>query len=428
MKKWNAILLLLSVFTTAVPANGIPKGAYVLNTLGQNLSVINLQNGNVTLDALPLGLFANVIKVRGMHAYVVNSGVNEIQVINLNPLSTVGNIDVGNGTNPWGLDFVNDSIAAVSLLFTDQLAIVNVNAGQVIQYVPVGTGPQGVKYYSGKIYVANSGFNGAGYDPGTVSVIDANSFNLIDTFNVGINPWDLDVDSQSHLAVVCAGDYVSINGEMDIINLNTGNGINTIPFGTQLTSVGINSQDQCYIGTYGAGVMVYDLITQSFERDESNPLPGGPGIDFDQQDNVYITGFAQDSVRVFSPSHQKITSYLVGDGPASIAIFDPPQTSVDPQVKEVPEKIWLFQNYPNPFNPSTNIEFRISEHGFVELDIFDLAGKRVRTLVDEIKGPGRYVVNWDGRDNGGRSSASGVYFYRLEVGEFIEIHKMHLIW
>ena len=427
MKRWLTSLFLAAAISGAALAQGIPKSAYVLNTLGQNLSVINLQNGNVTLDALPLGLYANAIRIRDSRAYVVNSGVNEVQVINLNPLATVDHIDLGNNTNPWSMDFVNDSIAAVSLLFTDQVAIVNVNTGQVVQFVSVGSGPQGVKYYNGKIYVANSGFNGVGFDPGTVSVIDASSFNLIDTYNVGINPWDLDVDSQNHLIVVCAGDYASITGQMDIINLNIGNGTNVIPFATQLTSVGINKQDQCYIGTFGSGVMVYNLITQSFERNESNPLPGGPGIDFDQQDNVYITGFAQDSVRVFSPSHQKIAAYLVGDGPASIAIFDPSVTLIEPALAMKPEKFQVFQNYPNPFNPTTNIEFRISDFGFVELKIYDLTGRFVRTLVDEAMGPNTYMVQWDGRDSAGRSVASGIYLYRLRVGDYSEIQKMHLI-
>ena len=427
MKRWTTSLILLAMISGSALAQGIPKSAYVLNTLGQNLSAINLQNGNVTLDALPLGLFANAIKIRGTRAYAVNSGVNEIQVINLDPLSTIGNINVGNGTNPWGMDFVNDSIAAVSLLFTDQVAIVDVNAGQVVQHISAGTGPQGVKYYNGKIYIAKSGFNGAGYDPGTISVIDASSFNLIDTYNVGVNPWDLDIDSQNHLVVVCAGDYAAVNGQMDIINLGTGNGINTIPFTTQLTSVGINSQDQCYIGTFGSGVMVYNLITQSFERDESNPLPGGPGIDFDRQDNIYITGFAQDSVRVFSPSHQKMAAYPVGDGPAGIAIFDPPATVIDPKARVTPDKYQLFQNYPNPFNPATTIKFRISDFGFVELSIYDITGRFVQTLVSETMGPGEHIVQWDGRDENSNVFPSGVYFCRLRLDNFSETQRMHLI-
>lgn len=427
MKKCIMILFLIAAIIGELFAQGIPKSAYVLNTLGQNLSVINLQNGIVNSDALPLGLFANAIKIRGERAYVVNSGVNEIQVIRLNPLATVNHIDLGNNTNPWSLSFVNDSIAAVSLLFANQVAIVNVKSGQVIQNVGVGTGPQGVKYYNGRIYVANSGFNGPGYDPGTVSVIDAATYSVINTYNVGINPWEMDVDSQGHLIVACAGDYASVTGELDIIDLNSGNAIDAMSFASQLTSVGINSQDQCYIGTFGVGVMVYNLITQSFERDESNPLPGGPGIDFDQLDNVYLTGFDQDSVWVFSPAHQKIASYLVGDGPASIAMYDPSTTAIEPPIEARPQEFELFQNYPNPFNPTTAISWQLMVNSVIELSIFNLWGQRVRNLVNEKQTAGMHQVVWDGRDDYGRILPSGAYFYRLRAGDFSEIHKMLLI-
>jgi YVTN family beta-propeller protein len=322
---------------------------------------------------------------------------------------------------------VNDSIAAISLLFTDQVAIVNVNSGQVIQNVLVGVGPEGIKYYNGKIYVANTGFNGAGYDPGTISVIDAGTFLVIDTINVGLNPWDLDVDSQERLIVVCAGNYATVSGQMDIVNLNTGNVVNTVPFISSPTSVGINSLDQCYVGTFGSGVTVYNLITQSFERDESNPLPGGPGIDYDAQNNVYITDFNEDSVRVFSLSHQKIAAYGVGDGPASISIYDPSVTNIGFTNLTKPVNFELYQNYPNPFNPTTNIRFEISDFGFVSLNIYDLSGKLVRTLISETKRPDMYIVQWDGRDNTGRLLASGVYFYHLRVGGSSKINKMYLI-
>lgn len=427
MKKLRTSLFFVLAISVELLAQGLPKGAYVLNALGQNLSVINLQNGNVNLDALPLGALTNTIKIRGERAYVINSGTNEIQVIRLNPLATANHIDLGNNTNPWSLDLVNDSIAAVSLLFTDQVAIVNVNTGHVEQYIPVGTGPQGVKYHDGKIYIANSGFNGVGFDPGTVSVIDAATLTVVNSYNVGINPWELDVDSQEQLVVVCSGDYGSVTGEMDIINLNTGNAVNIMPFTSQLTSVAINSLDQCYIGTFGVGVMVYNLITQSFERNESNPLQGGPGIDFDQQDNVYITGFDDDSVRVFSPAHQKIASYLVGDGPASIAIYDPSITAIEPPLASHPQKFELFANYPNPFNPTTVISWRLSIDSDVELSIFDILGQPIRNLVNGKQTAGKHQVVWDGKDEHGKVLPSGIYFYRLQAGDFSEIHKMQLI-
>jgi hypothetical protein len=427
MKKWLLMFIFILEINGGAIAQGIPKTAYVLNSLGQNLSLINLQNESVTIDALPLGLYANAIKIRNEKAYSVNSGINEVQVISLNPLGTVDHIDVGNSTNPWSMDFVNDSIAAVSLLFTNQVAIVNVNSGQVIQNVPVGVSPEGIKYYNGKIYVANSGFNGAGFDPGTVSVIDVLTFTVTDTLSVGVNPQDLDVDSQGRLVVVCTGDYSTVNGEMDIVNLNNGDVVLSVPFSSGITTVRINAQDQCYVGTSGSGLMVYNLISQSFERTESNPLPGGPGIDFDAQNNVYTTDFSEDSVRVFSPSHQKIAAYLVGDGPASICIYDPSVTNIELTNPAKPDNFILYQNYPNPFNPSTAIKYDLSEISLVHLDVFNLLGEKVRTLINEKQLQGSYSIEWNGRNDNGRIIPSGVYFYRLKIGDQYKIRQMRLI-
>jgi hypothetical protein len=82
----------------------------------------------------------------------------------------------------------------------------------------------------------------------------------------------------------------------------------------------------------------------------------------------------------------------------------------------------LSQNYPNPFNPTTNFEFRIAESGFVSLKIFDVLGRKVKTLVYEEKSPGQYEITFDAS-----GFASGVYFYRLEAGDFISTKKMILL-
>jgi hypothetical protein len=82
----------------------------------------------------------------------------------------------------------------------------------------------------------------------------------------------------------------------------------------------------------------------------------------------------------------------------------------------------LFQNYPNPFNPVTKISYDIPKQGFVSIKIYDMLGKEVATLVNENKGIGSYIVDFDGS-----SLSSGVYFYRLESNGFIATKKMMLI-
>ncbi len=89
---------------------------------------------------------------------------------------------------------------------------------------------------------------------------------------------------------------------------------------------------------------------------------------------------------------------------------------------QVPKDFALFQNYPNPFNPTTNIEFRITNVGFVTLKVYDVLGTRVATLVNKVEQPGIYQV----RFNGSRL-ASGVYFYRLDAGGAAIERKMVMV-
>ncbi|MEO8167909.1 MAG: T9SS type A sorting domain-containing protein [bacterium] len=91
-------------------------------------------------------------------------------------------------------------------------------------------------------------------------------------------------------------------------------------------------------------------------------------------------------------------------------------------VADVPVETKLFQNYPNPFNPTTNFEFRIANSGFVSLKVFDLLGREVATLVNEELPPGEYR-----RTLAAQGLASGTYYYRLQVGSFIQTKKMLLL-
>jgi hypothetical protein len=83
---------------------------------------------------------------------------------------------------------------------------------------------------------------------------------------------------------------------------------------------------------------------------------------------------------------------------------------------------YLSQNYPNPFNPKTNFEFQISNFGFVSLKVYDILGSEVATLVNEVKQPGTYKIEF----NAGQLS-SGIYFYRIQAGSFSQIKKMILL-
>ncbi len=87
----------------------------------------------------------------------------------------------------------------------------------------------------------------------------------------------------------------------------------------------------------------------------------------------------------------------------------------------------LRQNYPNPFNPSTAIRYQIPKTGRVSVRIYNSAGQLVKTLVDATQQPNHYEVVWDGKNDNGEAVVSGVYFYRLESGDFGQTNKMVML-
>ena len=83
----------------------------------------------------------------------------------------------------------------------------------------------------------------------------------------------------------------------------------------------------------------------------------------------------------------------------------------------VPLEFALTQNYPNPFNGETTIRYQLNEPGHVRLEIFNLLGQHVRTLLDTPMEAGDYSIRWNGRDAAGAPVASGIYVYRLRSGD-----------
>ncbi|MBD3169060.1 MAG: S8 family serine peptidase [candidate division Zixibacteria bacterium] len=94
---------------------------------------------------------------------------------------------------------------------------------------------------------------------------------------------------------------------------------------------------------------------------------------------------------------------------------------------ELPVNYSLSQNYPNPFNPRTSIMYSIPAGGDVRLSIFNILGQEITTLVDGFQTAGYYEIKWDGKNNSGQKVASGLYFYKLESGEYKAVKKMLLM-
>jgi hypothetical protein len=90
--------------------------------------------------------------------------------------------------------------------------------------------------------------------------------------------------------------------------------------------------------------------------------------------------------------------------------------------KELPTEFAVSQNYPNPFNPSTLIEYALPTESSVRLEVFGVLGQRIATLVEEQKSAGYHAVRFDAGQ-----LPSGIYYYRIVAGDFIQVRKMLLV-
>jgi hypothetical protein len=97
-------------------------------------------------------------------------------------------------------------------------------------------------------------------------------------------------------------------------------------------------------------------------------------------------------------------------------------TSVQPLTNDIPQEFLLHQNYPNPFNPTATIKYGLPKSSDVRLSVFDMLGREVSVLVNERRDAGVHEVKFDGS-----SLASGVYFYRLQAGDFTQTKRLLLL-
>tara|TARA_B100000405_G_scaffold297344_1_gene253130 strand:- start:53 stop:1078 length:1026 start_codon:yes stop_codon:yes gene_type:complete len=94
---------------------------------------------------------------------------------------------------------------------------------------------------------------------------------------------------------------------------------------------------------------------------------------------------------------------------------------------DLPTEFALHNNYPNPFNPVTNILYDIPEVSDVSLEIYNVMGQRVRTLVQGTQEPGRYQIIWNATNDFGQALSSGMYIYRIQAGDFVSVKKLVLM-
>ncbi|MBD3258130.1 T9SS type A sorting domain-containing protein [candidate division GN15 bacterium] len=175
------------------------------------------------------------------------------------------------------------------------------------------------------------------------------------------------------------------------------------------------------------------------EFGDDNPMPPGTGPLATMHFTIDPTSIAMlvmiDTIVVGLNSVTEFTLTSIDGGASYTPLFNPGyvdikiSTDIDDDVPDdvLPSDFNLAQNYPNPFNPTTSIELSVPTSREVTLDVFNVLGRKVRQLLNERLPAGVHQVEFDGRSEDGETLATGVYFYRVTAGDFVETRKMLLL-
>lgn len=118
------------------------------------------------------------------------------------------------------------------------------------------------------------------------------------------------------------------------------------------------------------------------------------------------------------PYHCEIHTFMLG------TVIVSPTSVGDENSEAVPNSYSLNQNFPNPFNSSTRISFYLPKGGNIKLEVYNILGQKMRTLLEKAEEPGPKTISWDARDDKGLSVPTGIYFYRLTAKDFVDTKKM----
>jgi hypothetical protein len=172
-------------------------------------------------------------------------------------------------------------------------------------------------------------------------------------------------------------------------------------------------------------------ITEGSTEFFAHPITGEGLVDVDLAalgPDAYVVGSGAVAYLDFSykatemPTKIELKEAILYDGEGNQIDLSPTGVEIETQTEALPTQFALYHNQPNPFNPMTTIKYDLPQASYVKLVVYNVMGQKVTTLVDGMVEAGRHQVIWDAKD-----VSSGVYFYRINTGNFTQMHKMILL-
>lgn len=301
------------------------QAIYVLNSAATSISQIDLETGDVYNNVATVGTWPNQLVYKNGKVYCVNSGSNNIMIFDADSWDAETPINLGDGNNPMNMVFYTDDIAFVACSVSEKVLKVNVSTKTVMSTIDADVGCTGILITNGKVYTANTAFNGTDYTygQGTVTVIDPDAGTVSSTINVATNPQALAVASDGMIHVVSTGDYFSSFGTISVIDPSTDAVTETYDIGGSPGSIALDTDNHFgYLGVWGSGAIVYNTTTGDTIYGPGAPLYGlgGSGLLVDPEGYLFLSVWSADQVAEIASDGTVANVYDVGDSPSALAI------------------------------------------------------------------------------------------------------------
>lgn len=316
---------------TAPPGFQSASTVWVVNSLGESLSKVELDSGQVVTNAILLDSAPNDIVISGNLAYVVNSLSNNVQVFDLALEQTVGTIEILKGINPYYIALDNQQRAFVSNWMTGNVSVLDLQSGLESDAITTGGVPQGLCVVDSMLFVTDVNFDmgSSTYGPGRLLAFSLTSLELVNSLEVGTNPQTVVLGPDEKLHVVCTGIIGTGTGRIDIVDPQTLTLERSISIGGSPGALAFNSQHVAYLASVamaGEGrLLTYDALTYAVLNGTSNPivLPSSVmDVACTADDHIFAACFNTDELVELDENNTIVREFTVGHGPIALALAE----------------------------------------------------------------------------------------------------------